>query len=351
MPCYTCLVTEGRTGIQGTHLASRRYREVTAVLYRSQAIHKVMQLATKVAALDCPVLITGESGTGKELVARRIHEASPRRSAPFLPINAAAIPDELVESQLFGHVAGAFSGARQARLGAFRSACGGTLLLDEIGDVPLHVQPKLLRAMEASEVVPVGRDTPEPIDVRFLTATSRDLHAMVEQGHFRRDLLYRINAVEIHIPPLRERPEDILLLAEAFAEKYARQMQRACPVLAPEVREVLLEHPWYGNVRELAHVMEYALLVSDSDRIRLDDLPCELNGVDRAPAELDGLNEAVARFRCNYIRKVLALTRGNRQEAARRLRISEATLFRHIERCGLKGYALPHGHKDSQIRE
>jgi len=284
------------------------------------------------------VLVTGESGTGKELVARAIHEASPARIGQYIPVNVAAIPDNLVESELFGHVRGAFTDARQDRQGAFRSASGGTLLLDEIGDLPLHSQPKLLRALEQGEVLPVGSDIPIDIDTRVIAATAKNLQEQASRACFRTDLLYRLNAIQIHIPPLRERPEDIPLLVEYYCKRYCRQAGKPLKHVSRDAMRCLLKHAWNGNVRELAHTLEHAVLLTDGDTIAVGDLPPAL--CDGESKLTDNLHDAVDAFRRLHIIRTLEIVAGDRTSAAEQLGISPATLFRYIDKYGLKGYAI-----------
>jgi len=308
------------------------------IVARSRAFSDIMSLAQRVARSSCAVLITGESGTGKELIARTIHDSSPARTGRYIPINVAAIPDDLIESQLFGHTRGAFTGADQDRLGAFRAADGGTLLLDEIGDLPLYTQPKLLRVLEQHEVLPVGSDTPVDVDTRVIAATSCDLDELVAHRRFRPDLLFRLNVVQIAIPPLRERPEDIPILAEYYCRRYGQALDKPDISISSGAMQCLLRHSWNGNVRELAHTLERAVLLCDGDSIQVNDLPGRLN--DCARVNRENLREAVESFKRQHIVSILEAVDGDRQAAARRLGLSPATLFRYIDKYGLKGYAL-----------
>ena len=308
------------------------------IIARSQAISDIMALAKKVAGSSCTVLITGESGTGKELVARVIHDSSPSRSGQYIPINVAALPSELVESQLFGHVRGAFTGADHDRPGAFRAANRGTLLLDEIGDLPLQTQPKLLRALEQKEILPVGSDSPVPVDTRVVAATSWNLEELADAGRFRADLLYRLNVVQIEIPPLRERPEDISVLAEYYCEKFCHEAGKPTMRISRAARQLLLGYAWKGNVRELAHVIERAVLLCDSDEIGSQDLPTDLGNC--APPAQPDFHQAVESFKHRHIVSILEDAEGDRNKAAELLGISAATLFRYIDKYNLKGYAL-----------
>jgi len=222
----------------------------------SNAIREVIKLVDKVARSDCCVLIEGESGTGKELVARRLCIKSPRRGRPFIPVNCAGVSESLFESQFFGHVRGAFTGAEQNMLGLVRTADRGTLFLDEVGDIPLSLQPKLLRVLQDREVMPVGKPVPVHVDTRFLAGTNRSLRELVDRGQFRQDLYYRLNIVRIHVPPLRDRPEDVAVLLDFFCSHYAERYRREEIAVGKEIRSLLTEYPWPGNVRELAAWVE-----------------------------------------------------------------------------------------------
>ena len=321
---------------------------IGSIIANCHGFGEVLSFAKTAASSSCAVLITGESGTGKEIVARTIHEHSSNRSGRYVPVNVAALPADLVESHLFGHVSGAFTGATHNRAGAFRSAAGGTLLLDEIGDLPLPTQPKLLRALEQKEIQPVGSDMPITVDTRVIAATSRNLRDMVETGQFREDLLYRLNVVEIHIPPLRERPEDIPALAEYYCRHHAIKYGKPVKRLNADACLQLLNHPWKGNVRELSNIIERAILFCESDTIGPDDLhldPCS----DTNHLAYASLQEAVDAFKKQHIISVLQSVDGNRSKAAEKLDLSHATLFRYIDKYGLKGYALnARPHKPSQ---
>src|SRR5437867_426697 len=232
---------------------------------RTAAMQEVFDLVSSVAGLDTTVLIHGETGVGKELLARSIHFSGARKDRPFVAVNCAAIPEELFESELFGFRKGAFTGASETRRGLFQIANGGTLLLDEVGEMPLALQSKLLRAIEEKRVTPIGSDRVVEIDVRFIATTNKDLHAEVERGAFRRDLFYRLSVMPVSIPPLRERPEDIPLLAEHFLEQASRRSKKSFRAIAPSSLEALVRYPWPGNVRELENVIERAVIVSTGD--------------------------------------------------------------------------------------
>jgi len=269
----------------------------TRLVGRSAALLEVFKTIGRVATRDVPVLITGESGTGKELVARAIHRASERTDAAFVAVNAAAIPRELLESELFGHEKGAFTGATDSRTGRFREASGGTLFLDEIGDMPLELQAKLLRVLQSGEVTPVGGRRAEQVDVRVVAATHRDLDDHVRVGRFREDLLYRLRVVPIHIPALRERREDIPLLAEHFVDRYAAELNTSARAMAEGTAEYLSGYPWPGNVRELENAIKRALVLSSHELLVVDDFSFLAGGAhaDDAAASLEDQVRAEAR--------------------------------------------------------
>ncbi|WP_115046284.1 sigma-54-dependent transcriptional regulator [Xanthomonas arboricola] len=296
-------------------------------------VHKRIGLA---AASDLPVLITGETGTGKELVARALHRASARAAAAFVAVNCAAIPLELMESELFGHRKGAFSGATSDRIGLIREADGGTLFLDEIGDMPLPMQAKLLRFLQEGEVTPLGGRGAQKVDVRVLAATHRDLAAWVAAGQFRSDLRYRLNVVPIELPPLRERGQDIVLLAQYFL----RSGEGAARALSADAQARLLAYPWPGNVRELRNVMQRSQLLVRGHSIVAADLDDALAYDAEQPTTAvppEGtLPEAVARLEKQMIQDALAHSSGNRAEAARRLGIHRQLLYRKLDEYGLQ---------------
>ena len=292
------------------------------ILYRSAAMGRVMNLVGRLAESSSAVLITGETGTGKELVARALHEEGIRRQGPFVAVNCGAISPTLMESELFGHGKGSFTGADRDKMGLFEAANGGTLFLDEIGELPLELQPKLLRVLQEGEVLPLGHTRPRRIDVRVLAATARDVRAEVEAKRFRDDLFYRLAVVEIHIPPLRERPEDIPLLADSFLRRHALREGRPAPRLTAAALQLLQSHPWPGNVRELENFMEKTLIFCRGESIDEADLPWEVRRRPRDEDDHYSLKQAIARLEREYIRKALAATDGNRTQAAKLLEIS-----------------------------
>jgi two-component system response regulator HydG len=306
------------------------------ILGTSPAMLKMCELVTRVADTETTVLITGESGTGKELVAKALHSKSGRREGPFVAINCAAMPESLLESELFGHVKGAFTDARTSRPGLFIKASKGTLFLDEIGEMPAGMQAKLLRALQERTVRPVGGDQEQPFDARIMAATNRDLETEVEERRFREDLFYRINVVRIHVPPLRARGSDILVLAQHFLERYAAQSRRPVVGMTSAAADKLLSYPWPGNVRELQNCIERAVALAQFDQIGVDDLPEKIKDYKTArisvesndPAELLPMEEVERR----YILKVLEAVGGNKTLAAQVLGFDRRTLYRKLDR-------------------
>jgi two-component system response regulator HydG len=305
----------------------------------SAPMQQLYRMIERVARAPSGLLIVGESGAGKEMVARAIHDLGPRAAAPFVAINCAAVPETLLESELFGHVRGAFTDARTNRSGLFAQAEHGTLLLDEIGDLPAALQPKLLRVLQERVYKPVGADKEVPFDVRVVAATHRDLDVLVTEGKFRRDLLFRLDVVRVEVPPLRERGVDILALANRFLAQFAAQMERRPPRLSAEVARILLDHDWPGNVRELQNCMERAVMLADGDEVMVGDLPPRLRSVrprvsDHAeddPSNLPTLEEVERR----HVLRVLAATEGNRAHAARILGLDRKTLWRKLRAWGV----------------
>jgi DNA-binding NtrC family response regulator len=298
----------------------------------SPAMARTLDLARRVAQVDSTVLITGESGSGKERLARFIHDESARTAGPFLAINCAAVPETLLESELFGHARGSFTGASQDRAGLFEAANGGTLLLDEIGDIPPAMQVKLLRVLQEREVRRVGENRVRAINVRVLAATNRDLLADVHAARFRQDLYYRLRVVEVVVPPLRERREDILPLARHSLSGAAKRFGRKAPSLGPEAANLLLRYAWPGNVRELENALERAVALARTDRIGADDLPDEI-GAPHPATEITTDVRALADVERDYIAAALRATGGNRARAAEKLGIGEATLYRKLKQA------------------
>ena len=303
-------------------------------VHRSRVMAELFSFVRTVAASPSTVLIEGESGAGKEVVARALHEASARRDGPFVAVNLAAIPDTLLESHLFGHEKGAFTGADSARGGFFRAATGGTLFLDEIGEMSLGSQAKVLRAIEAKEVTPVGSDRPVRADARLVAATNADLAALVQEKRFRSDLYYRLSTIRVKVPPLRERPEDIPALAQHLLARHAREHQRPASGIDGAAMRRLLTYSWPGNVRELSNVIERALVICPGASVGVVDLPPEVVG--EAAAAGHGYEEAMIDFERALLRSTLERTSGDRREAAQVLGLSLATLYRRVEKLGLK---------------
>lgn len=302
----------------------------------SAAMQKLYRLLERVSDSDASVLIAGESGTGKEVVARALHEGSRRRSGPFVAVDCAALPESLLESELFGHVGGAFTDAKAPRAGLFVQASGGTLFLDEIGEMPTGLQPKLLRALQERKVRPVGSDTVVPFDARVVAATNRDLDAAVEERRFRKDLYYRINVVQVHLPPLRSRGNDVLLLGQYFLQRPESRADGQESRLSPAVAQRLLAYSWPGNVRELQNCIERALAVAQFDEIRVEDLPETVRDYTRRPILIDSDDPSellpLEEVERRYILRVVGATGGNKTLAAQILGLDRKTLYRKLRR-------------------
>jgi transcriptional regulator with PAS, ATPase and Fis domain len=300
---------------------------------RSPAMLRVIDLARRVAQVGSTVLISGESGTGKERVARLVHHASVRAPGPFIAVNCGAIAETLLESELFGHARGAFTGALQERPGLFEAANGGTLLLDEVGEVSPAMQVKLLRVLQEREIRRVGESASRPIDVRVLAATNRELAREVAAGRFRQDLYYRLHVVELSVPPLRRRREDILPLGRALLAEAAIRLNRPVPALSPRAEAQLLAYSWPGNVRELENAMERAVAFARGSQADLEDLPEEVRGAPGAPTPGASVRPLAVVER-DYILAVLALNAGHHARTAEQLGIGPATLYRKLKRYG-----------------
>jgi len=295
----------------------------------SPAMVKIFSEITKAASSSATVLITGESGTGKELVARAIHYCSRRSAATFVPVSCGAIPEGLLESELFGYVKGAFTGAGESRAGFFQTADGGTIFLDEISETSLAMQVKLLRVLQDREVLMVGSSLPRKVDVRILAASNKDLLALVKKGGFREDLFYRLDVLTIHMPPLRERGDDILLLATHFAQKFAKELGRPVPSFSDQALQVLKDYNWPGNVRELENVVQRLVVMSEADVVDVADLPRLMRF--SALREV-GLDRTLAEVESQYIRQVLESVNGNKSRAAQILGIDRKTLREKVEK-------------------
>ncbi len=324
----------------------KRLRQVVAdqqrfddLLGASPAMRKTYDLLDRVADSESTVLITGESGTGKELVAKAVHNRSRRKAAPFIPLNCSAVPESLMESELFGHAKGAFTDARMARQGLLQQAQGGTLFLDEIGEMPMAIQPKLLRVLQERTFRPVGADHEVPLDVRVVAATNRDLESAVEDGRFRQDLYYRINVIHVELPPLRARGGDVLLMAQHFCQHFSTRSGKRVLGLTPQAAERIMAYAWPGNVRELQNCLERAVALTSFEQITVEDLPEKIRDyranhvvvASNDPSELVPMEEVERR----YILRVLEAVGGNKTLAARTLGLDRKTLYRKLERYGM----------------
>jgi two-component system, NtrC family, response regulator HydG len=315
---------------------ARDVEEPLGIVTRSVAMRQLVELARRVAKVDSTVLITGESGSGKERIARLLHDESARAAGPFIAVNCGAITETLLESELFGHVRGAFTGATQDRPGLFEAASSGTLLLDEVGEVSPAMQVKLLRALQEREIRRVGENKSRRVDVRVVAATNRDLAHGVAGGGFRQDLYYRLKVVELHVPPLRERRDDILPLARVLLADAALRMKRKVSGLAPNTADQLLRYGWPGNVRELENAMERAVALTRGSRIELEDLPEEIRHTLPRGTTSGGVRP-LAEVEKEYIVAVLDLNEGNQTRTAEQLHIGSATLYRKLKSYGLIG--------------
>lgn len=318
-------------------------RQGEGLIYKSRVMSEIMAMVHKMAESESTVLISGESGTGKELVARAIHRGSPRFAGPFVPVNCGAMAESILESELFGHVKGSFTGAQRSREGLFRAADGGTLFLDEIGELPLSFQVKLLRAIQFSEVRPVGAETAIKFNARLVAATSRDLEILVSKHMFREDLFYRLNVLPIKLPPLRERREDIPLLADHFTALFTSRLGRPRPVLSEDFTKALSAYDWPGNIRELENLMDRVLVMAAGrSTLTGDDLPPQFHAsagaAEAEPNSNNNLNlkAAIRNLEAEYIRAALAKSRGNRSEAARQLGLSYPNLLNKIKIYGIE---------------
>jgi transcriptional regulator with GAF, ATPase, and Fis domain len=298
------------------------------IIGSSKAMQDVFNKVEKVAATDISVLITGETGTGKELIAREIHRRSARANGPFVTINCGAIPENLLESELFGHVKGAFTGAVANKQGKFQSASSGTLFLDEIGEMPLALQVKILRALQEKVVVRVGDTRPETVDIRVLTATNRNLEDEIKSGNFREDLYYRLNVVNLHLPPLRVRGDDVLVIARYLLSRYSREYEARARGFSPNAMVAIRKYHWPGNIREMENRIKKAVVLTEGNLVGPEDLGLD---ADTLPTILP-LADAKEKFQRDYINEVLALNNGNRTKTARDLGVDPRTIFRHLEK-------------------
>ena len=309
------------------------------IIGKSDRMQEVFSLVRQTSDLAANVLILGESGTGKEMIARAIHHHSERAAGPFIPLNCAAVPETLLESELFGFLRGAFTDARKDRRGLFQEASGGILFLDEISEIPINLQAKLLRVIEDKEVRQLGANHSERVDTRIVSACNLDLEHLVEQGRFRQDLYYRLNVIRIELPPLRKRPEDIPLLAEHFLQKFAPQAKRKIDSIDQEALAALMNYPWPGNVRELEHTIERAVLLGKAASIGLKDLPLQSQASNESSVPLAAAVANAYTLRDlerEYILRVIESTHGNKAVAARILGVDRTTLYRKLEEYKVK---------------
>ena len=311
------------------------------IISKNEKMLNLFEVIKKVAPYKSTILITGESGTGKELIARALHYNSDRSERPFMPVNCGAIPENLLESELFGHAKGAFTDAIRTKKGLFEEADGGTLFLDEIGELPPQLQVKLLRVLQDGEIRRVGESKSIQIDVRIVAATVKDLVKEVSEGRFREDLFYRLNVLPMHLPPLRERKEDIPMLVHHFIHKYSQSMNKQVVGISPKGLEVLMNYKWYGNVRELENTIERAIVLTDGKNIELENLPIEIQNFQdqiqlAALAEENYSIKKASKFlEMNLIKKALKKTKGNHTHAARLLEISHRALLYKIKEYGV----------------
>ena len=318
----------------GSTVVPVRESAFDTVLGHSRGLQQVIQLARKVAVTDVPVLLTGETGTGKEVFAQAIHNGSARAKQPFVAINCSAFSKELLESEIFGHKAGAFTGALKDKKGLFEEAIHGTILLDEIGEMAHGLLAKLLRVLETGEYIKVGDTKPTKIDVRIVSATNRNLKEEIANSNFREDLYFRLSVFHLHLPPLRERREDIPELAAAFLKFFAAKMGKQVKGFAADCQAWMQSYAWPGNVRELRNVIERALIICD-DYITLDDMPLDFRSSTLSGSAADGDDFELAEAEHRHIQRVLQYTKGNKAEAARLLKIGLTTLYRKIEEYGI----------------
>jgi len=303
--------------------------ESLGILAESHAMRAVMSMIDRAALCDTPVLLIGESGTGKELLARALHKKSSRADGPFVAVNCSAIPETLLESELFGHRRGAFTDARDDRPGLFQAAQRGAVFLDEIGDMAPAVQGKLLRVLQEKEVHPLGASAPVPVDARIITATHRDLAVLVAEGRFRQDLLYRINVIEVHVPPLRDRPDDLVTLIQHLLDKHGAKLGKPGSSVSPGAMQLLRRHTWPGNVRELENVIERGLVLGNGAVIHVDDLPESLKAKKGSGTPAAG-SSRLADVEREHIVRTMGRLAGNKAAAARALGLNRKTLYRKL---------------------
>ena len=313
-----------------------------AIIGASTILQQLLEKVKKVAIRDTSVLITGESGTGKELIAQAIHYNSPRREKPFIAINCGAIPDSVLESELFGHKKGAFTGASADKEGLLQAANGGTLFLDEIGNLPLVVQKTLLRFLQEQEFRRIGDTTPTRVDVRLISATNSDLELEVQSGTFREDFFYRLNVINLHLPALRQRKTDIPLLAAHFIARQNKKFNTTIKGLSAEAQAAASEYSWPGNIRQLKNVIEACITIETGPQISLETL-AQFIEIDTAPVTADDYNQALARFEIDYLKHLLSSASGNVEEAAKRANMNMATIYRKLKKYGLRKEDMSRG--------
>lgn len=340
------IVSQNNISLQNTVSSLLASQDTAAsfenILGTSQAMDNVRKRAKQVASSNSTILITGESGTGKDLLARSIHQESVRHEKPFVSVNCAAIPEMLLESELFGYEKGAFTGAaRNGKLGKFQLADKGTLFLDEIGDMPIHLQVKLLSCLQNRQVDPVGATRPVDVDVRIIAATNKDLEEMIREKQFREDLYFRLNVIPIHIPPLRERPEDLELIIGRVIDKFSRAMGKHIDGIAPDAMHILLSYRWPGNVREVENVIEYAINMEEGSLIKASSLPDKIAGKrhrkrNTGSKSLKGQLESVERDILLESLERNGFSLEGKRKAARELEISESTLYRRLRTLGIR---------------
>jgi len=337
LPRAVAAVRDRRALVELSRQLDKRYG-FESIIGHSPAMQRIFEMLGRVADTSATILILGESGTGKELVAQAIHRNSPRKNAPFVAVNCAAMSEGLIESELFGHVKGAFTGAVSSNEGRILYADGGTLFLDEVGDMPLETQAKLLRVLETREVLPVGGNHAKKVDVRLVAATNRDLREMVAEGKFREDLLFRLQVVTVALPPLRERQGDIPLLIDHFISEFAETHSRPVRGISPEARTLLVRYSWPGNVRELRNAIENMVILARGDVLEVGDVPHHVTGEGLVGAGSGGYQlegRSLAEVERDLISTNLKLMEGNREKTARLLGMGERTLYRKIKEYGL----------------
>jgi PAS domain S-box-containing protein len=308
---------------------------------KSPGMRKIFRILPQVAQSPSTVLVTGESGTGKELVARAVHNLSPKKEGPFVVVNCGALPEQLLESELFGYKAGAFTDAKKDKAGRFQLASGGTLFLDEIAEMPLSLQVKLLRVLQDRMVEPLGAVKPEKVDVRIIAATNRDLDALLQEDGFRQDLYYRLNVVQLRLPPLRERTEDLPLLANHFIRTFNLLQNKEIQGISEDALGILLRHDFPGNVRELENIIEYSFILCQSGFIQVEHLPEYLQPGTETPDRHSP--QTLEEIKCRAVREALHRNRGRKMQTCRELGVSKDTLRRMLHRCGLTAHNKPSG--------